>query len=175
MKRILKPIIFVLAAAYFLVDAAFMPLARRLGRWVAKFRLFDRLRNWIVSLGPYPTLALFVVPLVVLEPVKLIAAYLIGTGLFAIGFALLSFVEIFKLVLVERLFTLSRAKLMSIPAFAWAYEKYRMVIDWVQATEPWRRVRRISRVVRQAVRGMARRLRVGLRATGVSGAPPWSD
>jgi ABC-type transport system involved in cytochrome bd biosynthesis fused ATPase/permease subunit len=163
MKRILKPIIFVLAATYFLVDAAFMPLAQRVGRWIAEFRLFDRLRAWIGSLGPYPTLVLFVVPLVLLEPVKLVAVYLIGTGFFATGVALLATGEILKLVLVERLFSLSRDKLMSIQAFAWGYGKYRLLIDWVQATEAWRLARSLSRAAKQAVRGVARRLKVVFR------------
>jgi hypothetical protein len=167
MKRFLKPIIFVLAVTYFLVDAAFMPLARRVGRWIAEFRLFDRLRAWIGSLGPFPTLALFVVPLVSLEPVKLIAVYLIGTGFFATGVALLATGEILKLVLVERLFSLSRDKLMSIRGFAWGYGKYRLLIDWVQATEAWRLARRFSRAAKQAVRGAARRLKVVFRATGL--------
>jgi AraC-like DNA-binding protein len=38
------------------------------------------LRAQIVSLRPYPTLALFAVPLIVLEPVKPVAAYLAGTA-----------------------------------------------------------------------------------------------
>jgi hypothetical protein len=33
--------------------------------------------------------------------------------------------ELLKLVLVERLFSLTRAKLMKIPTFAWAYGKFR--------------------------------------------------
>jgi hypothetical protein len=37
--------------------------------------------------------------------------------------------EILKLVLVERLFSVSRHKLMSIPAFAWIYWKYSAAND----------------------------------------------
>jgi ABC-type transport system involved in cytochrome bd biosynthesis fused ATPase/permease subunit len=142
-----------------------MPLARPIARWVSELRLFARLRGWIVSLGPYPTLVLFAVPLIVLEPVKLVAAYLVGTGFFASGMALLAGGELLKLVLVERLFNLSRDKLMSIPAFAWAYRHYRQAVDWVQATEAWQMVRRVSLIVKRAVRGTVQRFRAALRST----------
>jgi hypothetical protein len=151
-NRILKPLVVVLAAIYFLVDAVFMTVAKPLSRWIAERRVFNRLRAWIGSLRPYPTLALFAVPLIVLEPVKPVAAYLAATEHFASGLTVLAVGEILKLVLVERLFCISRDKLMSIPAFAWCYGKYRLVKDWLESTEAWQMVRRWSRVARFAIR-----------------------
>ena len=58
-NRILKPVIFTLAAIYFLVDAIFMTVARPLANWTAEYWIFGSLRVWIVSLRPYPTLVLF--------------------------------------------------------------------------------------------------------------------
>lgn len=152
MNRILKPVIVVLAAIYFLVDAIFMTVARPIANWVAEHWVFDRLRRWIRSLRPYPTLALFAVPLIVLEPVKPVAAYLAATGHVASGLTVLVVGEILKLVLVERLFSVSRDRLMSIPAFAWAYGKYRLVKDRLESTEAWQMVRRWSRGARLAIR-----------------------
>src|SRR5882757_5394984 len=88
-NRILKPFVIVLAAIYFLADAVFMTVARPLAKWIAKHRVFNRLRAWIGSLRPYPTLALFAVPLIVLEPVKPVAAYLAATEHFAWGLTVL--------------------------------------------------------------------------------------
>jgi hypothetical protein len=73
-KRILKSAVFVLATLYFIVDAVFLTIATPLARWMARQRIFIRLRKWIGSLRPYPSLALFAVPLIVLEPVKPVAA-----------------------------------------------------------------------------------------------------
>jgi hypothetical protein len=151
-NRILKPFVIVLAAIYFLADAVFMTVARPLARWMAKHRVFNRLRAWIGSLRPYPALALFAVPLIILEPVKPVAAYLAATEHFAWGLTVLAVGEILKLVLVERLFCISRDKLMSIPAFAWCYGKYRLARDWLEATEAWQMVRRWSRVARFTIR-----------------------
>jgi hypothetical protein len=49
--------------------------------------------------------------------------------------------ELLKLVLVERLFSLTRNKLMKISAFAWAYRHYRIAMDRLKTTEAWRTMR----------------------------------
>ncbi|HEV3500288.1 MAG TPA: hypothetical protein VGZ92_08175 [Bradyrhizobium sp.] len=152
MNRILKPFVFLLAAIYFLVDAVFWTVAKPIARRLADHWIFDSLRVWIVSLRPYPALALFALPVIVLEPVKPVAAYLTATGHIVSGLTVLVFGEILKLVLIERLFRVSRDKLMSIPAFAWCYDKFRRAQDWVEALEAWQLTRRLSLVARRAAR-----------------------
>ena len=105
MNRILKAIVFLLATIYFLVDAIFLTVAKSLANWIAEHWIFESLRAWIVSLPPYPTLALFALPVAILEPVKPMAAYLVGTGHVGTGLTFLVVGEILKLVLVERLFS----------------------------------------------------------------------
>lgn len=157
MKRILKPVTYVLAAIYFLVDAVFMGVARPIGRWIGRHLEFRRLRAWIKSLPPYPSLALFSVPVIILEPIKPVAAYLAATGQILSGAATFIVGELLKLVLVERLFHLTRDKLMRIPAFAWAYGKVAELRAWLQATEAWRMVRALSRAAKDyVVRARAR-------------------
>ncbi|MDT4741834.1 hypothetical protein [Bradyrhizobium sp. WYCCWR 12699] len=151
MKRILKPVTYVLAAIYFLADAVFMAVARPIARWIGRHVQFRRLRAWIRSLRPYPSLALFSVPVIMLEPVKPVAAYLTATGQVLGGAVTFIVGELLKLVLVERLFHLTRDKLMRIPAFAWAYGKYAAAKAWLQATEAWRAVRAVTRAVRDSV------------------------
>ncbi|WP_375413623.1 hypothetical protein [uncultured Bradyrhizobium sp.] len=152
MNRIGKPFVVALAAIYFLADAMFAAIAHPLARWISEHWAFDRLRSWIQSLRPYPSLALFTVPLIILEPVKPVAAYLAATGQVRSGLIVLVVGEVLKLVLVERLFSLTRDKLLSIPAFAWAYGKYRLVMDWLVSTEAWQMVQRWSRIARFAIR-----------------------
>ena len=159
MNRVGKTIIVVTAAIYFLIDALFMIVAKPIGRWIAALRLFDGLRSWIVALPPYPTLALFAVPLAVLEPIKPVAACLVATGHVAFGIGVFVVGEILKLVLVERLFCMCREKLLSIPTFAWAYGKFRMARDWLEATDAWQAVRRISLLIRHTVHGYVAGLR----------------
>ena len=158
MQRILKPITYVLAAIYFLVDAVFMSVARPISRWLSRHFEFKRLRAWIKSLPPYPSLALFSVPVIILEPIKPVAAYLVATGQFLSGVAAFVGCELLKLVLVERLFHLTRDKLMRIPAFAWVYGKFTAMKAWLEATEAWRAMRSLSRAAKDFVARVRARL-----------------
>ena len=154
MNRILKPVTYVLAAIYFLVDAAFVTLAKPISRWIANHLVLRKLRAWIRSLRPYPSLALFSVPVIILEPVKPVAAYLAATGQVVSSVVTLIVGELLKLVLVERLFSLTRDKLMKIPAFAWAYGKFRQAKEWLEATEAWQAIRSSGRAIRNYVAQM---------------------
>src|ERR1700742_342911 len=102
--RILKPFAYLAAAIYFIADVLFFSVARPISRWFAANFPMPRVRAWIKSLPPYSCLALFSVPVILLEPVKMIAAYMAATGQFI--WAAVTFVvgELLKLVLVERLF-----------------------------------------------------------------------
>lgn len=152
MKRILKPFVFVVAAVYFLVDALVLTLARPIARWLTGHWVFNRLRSWIVSLRPYPTLALFMVPVLILEPVKPVAAYLTATGHIAGGLTVLLIGELLKLVLMERLFCISRDKLMSIAAFAWCYDRLSQAREWVESFAAWQLARRWGLLFRHTIR-----------------------
>ena len=148
-KRILKVLTYIAAGLYLLVDAIFMTVAKPIANWIDKHVPLKRLRNWIRSLPPYPSLALFSVPVIVLEPIKPIAAYLAATGQFLSGAVTFIFGELLKLVLVERLFSLTREKLMRIPAFARLYEWYSQAMAWLKATEAWRTLESLARSGRE--------------------------
>jgi hypothetical protein len=141
-----------------LVDAIFMTVAKPIANWIDKQVPLKRLRNWIRSLPPYPSLALFSVPLIVLEPIKPIAAYLTATGQFLSGALTFIFGELLKLVLVERLFSLTREKLMRIPAFARLYEWYSQAMAWLQATEAWRTLESLAKSIREDFKTTGARL-----------------
>lgn len=101
MKPILRTLIYIAAGVYLLVDAIFMAIAKPIANWIDKHVPLRRLRNWIRSLPPYPSLALFSVPVIILEPIKPLAAYLAATGQFLSGVLTFIVGELLKLVLVE--------------------------------------------------------------------------
>lgn len=152
MQRTLKIVTYVLAFAYFLVDALFVGVAMPIGRWLAKHLPLKGLRAWIQSLPPYPSLALFSVPVIVLEPVKPVAAYLAATGQFLAAAATFLVGELLKLVLIERLFSLTRNKLMKIPAFVWAYRHYEQAIGWLKSTAAWQAILALKSVIAEQIR-----------------------
>src|SRR5437868_15015038 len=79
-KRILKPVTYVIAALYFLADAAFVAIAKPISDWLARHVVLRRLRAWVSSLRPYPSRVLFSIPVIMLEPFKAVSAYLAATG-----------------------------------------------------------------------------------------------
>jgi hypothetical protein len=143
MARFWKTAVFVVATAYFVVDGVLSYVTRPITVWIAKRNLFKRTRLWVVSLRPYSALALLVVPVIVLEPAKPLAGYLMATGHF--GAAAITFVtaEVLKLTFVEQLFQLNRKKLLSIPAFALGYQYWRQMMDLVGSMEVWQASRRL--------------------------------
>jgi hypothetical protein len=144
LARFWKTAVLIVATVYFVVDGVLSYVTRPIAAWTAKRKLFERMRLWIVSLRPYPALALLAVPVIILEPAKPLAGYLMGTGHF--GAAAVTFVtaEILKLTFVEQLFQLNRKKLLSIPAFALGYQYWRQMMDLVESMEVWKASRRLA-------------------------------
>jgi hypothetical protein len=141
LKTILEPFVIVVAAVYFVIDAFALSILKPLLRKIANLRLFKFIAPWIASLGPYPTLALFLIPLVLLEPVKPLSAYAIASGHFLIGVLVLVFGEVLKIAIVERIFHIGRDKLMTIKAFAWIYNFVFGWLTWLQALPAWQSVK----------------------------------
>jgi len=162
--RVLSPVVAVLAALYFLIDALFLPPLRLLARWLGSFRVLARLGAWIRTLGPYQTLALFLVPLIILEPVKPVAAYLAAKGHFARSLTVLVVGEILKITIVERLFHIGRDKLLTIPAFASVYHYIMRWLAWLEALPAWQAVMRQVRAVKARARAAWHRVRAWFRA-----------
>ncbi|WP_448205543.1 hypothetical protein [Azospirillum sp. sgz302134] len=153
LKRwVVRPVLTVLAVLYFLIDAVVLAAIRPLAAWIGRLRLFARITAWISRLGPYPTLALFVVPLIILEPAKPVGFYLLGTGHAVQGVLVIGIAEVLKVTLVERLFRISKDKLLTIPAFAWCYVRVVRWLDWLTSLPPWVAVKRVAARVREAAR-----------------------
>jgi hypothetical protein len=144
MTRVWNAPVLILATLYLAVDAMFTFVTHPITEWLAEKALFERARLWVTSLRPYPSLALFAVPVIVLEPAKPLAGYLLGTGHFFAGAVTFITAEVLKLTLVDRLFQLNREKLLSIPAFAWGYRYWRHVMDVIESLEVWKASRRLA-------------------------------
>jgi hypothetical protein len=144
MARFWKTAVFIVATAYFVVDGVLSYVTRPMTVWIAERTLFKRAQSWVASLRPYPALALLAVPVIILEPAKPLAGYLMGTGHF--GAAAITFItaEVLKLTFVEQLFQLNRNKLLSIPAFAVGYQYWRRMMDLVESMEVWKASRRLA-------------------------------
>lgn len=111
----------VFALAYFLFDAVVFGLLAPVVELIARNPVFRPVTAWLLGLGPYPTLAIFLIPVIGLEPMKPYSAWLMATGRPWTGVCVLVLAEIVKITLVERLYHVSRDKLLTIAAFAYAH------------------------------------------------------
>jgi hypothetical protein len=158
--RGLRGVMVALAAALlFFEEWGWRPLtalAARLAQWPPLARLEARIR----ALGPRQALALFLLPSLLLLPVKLAALWFIERGDATLGLAVIVAAKLLGTALVGRLFILTETQLMQFAWFAralgwWRATKARVKAA-VQASAAWR-------VALAARRGLALRVRRWLR------------
>lgn len=159
LKGIFKPLVVVLAAIYFVIDALILAALRPLLKRILHLKIFRWIEQRIESLGPYSTLAVFLIPLILLEPAKPLGAYLIASEHFASGSLVLVLGEVLKLLIVERVFQIGRPKLMTIKWFAWTHDFVVGWLSWLQALPPWQAVRHSFRDLVQRMRKLIRAAR----------------
>jgi hypothetical protein len=78
----------------------------------------SRFSRFVKSLGPYQSLVLLLVPVSVVEPLKLIAVAVAGEGHWIAGTAMVAGAYAVSLLFIERLFRLVKPKLLTLPWFA---------------------------------------------------------
>ncbi len=157
------------ATIYFLIDDVVLAAVRPVVAWAADLRVFARIAAALHRLPPYPTLALFLVPFAVLEPVKLWALWLLATGRVMPGAVALAIAHLLSIVLVERLFHATRDKLLTIGWFAEGYGWVMALYDWsvgrLRATAAWVAVVAALGGLRRRIGAVLAALRPALAAT----------
>ena len=76
------------------------------------------IRRWLQGLGPYASLAVVGVPLAIVEPLKLVAAVVAGSGHWLTGTITIGCAYLVSLFFVERLFVIAKPKLLTLHWFA---------------------------------------------------------
>jgi hypothetical protein len=81
------------------------------------------LRAFVQNLGPYQSLALLLVPAGFVEPLKLVAVAIAGSGHWITGTGMIIAAYAASLLVVYRLFKMVKRKLLTLPWFArlWAW------------------------------------------------------
>jgi len=83
----------------------------------------SRLRSFLERLGPYQSLATLAVPAATVEPMKLVAVAIFGKGYWFTGVAVIAAAYAASLLVVHRLFRIMKPKLLTLPWFAWLWER----------------------------------------------------
>ena len=158
--RFVRGVMLVLAAGVlFIEEWGWRPLTAWAGQ-LAKWPPIARLEARIVQVQSRWALVLFLVPAVLLFPVKLLALWLIHEGRAVLGVAVIVAAKVLGTALVGRLFVLTEPQLMRIAWFARAMGWWRATKARVKAaiseSALWRGVRATLRRWRVAVRRIVR-------------------
>jgi hypothetical protein len=154
--RVLRGVLLTLAAiVLFIEEWGWRPLtalAARFARWPPLARFEARIAN----VPPRFALVLFLVPAVLLFPIKLLALWLIHEGQAVLGIGVIVAAKVLGTALVGRLFVLTERQLMQ---FAW----FARGMNWWVATKQRLKALVVGSTLWRAVRDATRRLRAWLR------------
>jgi hypothetical protein len=161
--RALRAVLLALAAVVLAIEEwGWRPLtawASKFARWAPIARLEAHVR----SASPRTALLLFLVPAVVLFPIKLLALWCIHLGQAALGIGIIVAAKLLGTALVGRLFVITEPQLMTYRWFAralgwWRATKLR-VKRALRRSSGWQAVSRAWRRTAVALRRMARHAR----------------
>jgi hypothetical protein len=92
-------------------------------------------RRWIERLGPYPSLFLLIIPLAIVEPLKLVTIFIAGDGHWITGLITLLCAYAVSLFITHWLFGVVKPKLMMLPWFAagwtWLLARWQQARNWL--------------------------------------------
>lgn len=152
----------ILALVLIFEEWGWEPLQRLIGR-LARLPLWARMEALITRLPPYGALLVFLVPTILLFPVKLLALYWIGQGHTLLGLCVVLAAKVMGTAAVARLFALTHPALMRLTWFARLYGRWKpwkdALIAQFKASGPWRAMQ----AARQGLRRSLRALRDALR------------
>ena len=125
MRRILKPL-WILLALVFLFEAWLWEHLRPVVAWVVNLiawkKLQARFAAAIEHLPPYPTLLIFLVPIVLLFPLKLLGLWMLAHGSWLGAMAVLAIAKMMSVGVTAFIFDVTKPKLLQLGWFRWFYE-----------------------------------------------------
>jgi hypothetical protein len=152
-RNALRPL-WVILALLLLVEAWLWdhlePIVARVVNFVPWRKFKIAVARWVEDLPPYAALGVFVVPFVVVLPMKFLGLYFITTGNWFGTVATLSLAKLLGLGVTAFVFDATRDKLLQISWFRRMYDWVMSARDWAYAqTEPIRaRIRKLLWMLR---------------------------
>ena len=125
MRRVLRPFLILLALIFLFEAWLWERLAPIVGAIVAiipwaRFKI--AVAAAIEALPPYPTLLVFLIPILLLLPLKFLAVFLLVHGHWLGTLAVLALAKVTSLGVTAFIFDVTRPKLLQLPWFRWLYD-----------------------------------------------------
>lgn len=143
-------------AAIVVLDEAMRPLFRPVARWFAGLDLIRAMERRIARAAPLTVLAMLVIPLVVVEPLKFVSVFWAAGGHATEGTVVFVLAYLVSFVVLERIYTVGRPQLMTLPLAArvivWIEAVRRSILAHLPIAAIRRRVQVLVRWARRALR-----------------------
>lgn len=160
-NRLLAPLVY-LAALVLLFEDWCWDVGARIAAAVGAWPPLRALEQWVRALPPYVALAAFVLPGLLLFPVKVLAVVAIAHGHPVSGIATLVAAKIGGAAVVARLYVLTLPSLLLLGWFARCHAWFLAIKDrcfaYVRASRTFIHARRLAHALRRLLRRVARRL-----------------
>ena len=169
MRRLIRPLL-VLVAIVFLIEAWLWNHLQPVVAWVVARIPFRAVKAWIAGtvrkLPPAATLIVFIVPLAMLFPFKLLGLWLLASQQWIAAASVLVLAKLFGVAVTAFVFDVTKPKLLKMAWFRWLYQHVLAWLDWAhQLVAPIRRrIRRFASHPPQRT--------IGTRAAPVVAHPP---
>jgi hypothetical protein len=158
-----RPLLILLAIVFLIEAWLWRHLEPMVERFVALIPLRAvkaRLAGLIRKMPPAATLVVFVVPIILLFPLKLVGLWLLAHKHWIAAGLVLVLAKLVGLAVTAFVFEATRPKLLQMAWFRWLYEHVLLGLDWAhRLTDPVRRrIKRLLRIFRPKRAGRALRL-----------------
>jgi hypothetical protein len=135
--RHLKRWLLILLALVFLFEAWLWSHLAPIVAWiVARLplkKLKEQIAATIINLPPAATLIVFVIPFILLLPLKFLEFWLLAKREWLAAAVVLIFAKLLGLGVTAFIFDLTKPKLLQMPWFRWLYERVLAWLEWAHA------------------------------------------
>ena len=133
MRRLARPFLILLALIFLFEAWLWNQLAPIVGRVVARIpwaAFKAKVAAAIERLPPYPTLLVFLVPVLLLLPLKFLGVWMLARGSWLGALGVLALAKVVSLGVTAFIFDLTRPKLLQLPWFRWLYDRIIVWLAW---------------------------------------------
>ena len=133
MRRLTRPLL-ILLAIIFLIEAWLWSHLEPIVAWIVAKLPLRPLKDWlavtIARLPPAATLIVFVVPVIILFPLKLVGLWLLARHQWLAAGLVLIFAKLVGLGVTAFIFEVTKPKLIQMAWFRWLYERVLVWLAW---------------------------------------------
>jgi hypothetical protein len=133
MRRLLRPL-WVLLALLFLFEAWLWSHLQAAIAGIVRVLALPALRAWLTAaiekLPPAATLVVFLIPVLLLLPIKLLGFWMLAHGSWLGAMATLALAKVVSMGVTAFIFDVTRPKLLQLAWFRWVYERVMAGLAW---------------------------------------------